>query len=64
MGFVYCVSYCYQLFSYQIKSCIYQSHPNAESMYYIVNGIAQSIIFGISSMENIPYHFTLFYSYV
>ena len=26
-------------------------------MYYIVNGIAQSIIFGISSMENIPYHF-------
>ena len=46
------------------KSCIYQSHPNAESMYYIVNGIAQSIIFGISSMENIPYHFTLFYSYV
>ncbi|CDR29076.1 hypothetical protein [Staphylococcus schweitzeri] len=25
-------------------------------LYYVVNGITQSIIFGISSMENIPYH--------
>ena len=27
------------------KSCIYQSHPMLNPMYYIVNGIAQSIIF-------------------
>ncbi len=30
-------------------------------MYYIVNGIAQSIIFGISSMENVNCYLVLLY---
>ncbi len=59
MGFVYCIFFL-------LLPIIFIPNPNhvfinhilmLNPMYYIVNGIAQSIIFGISSMENIPYHF-------